>query len=129
MSIKDVVGALIYKEGTVLLAQRSCDNFDRKWEFPGGKVETGETHQEALRREILEELGVKVSVGEKITSNDFEVGEESYCLHCYWAEIESGEPIADEHYSLRWVPLFELLNYDLAPADVPIAKEAMKNDR
>ncbi len=129
MSRIDVVGALIYRDNQVLLAQRSCKNLDRKWEFAGGKVGPGETHQEALRREIQEELCINIKVGRKVDSVDFELNDKAYTLHCYWAEIQIGEPVADEHHSIAWVPIKDLLNYDLAPADIPIAREAMKNDR
>ena len=129
MKRKDVVGALIQQKDQVLLAQRSCEDLNRKWEFPGGKVEPKETHQSALRREIKEELGIEIAVGKKEASNDFHVGEKKYTLHCYWAEIRTGEPVPDQHHSIAWVPLADLLKYDLAPADRPIAERVSKHDR
>jgi (d)CTP diphosphatase len=125
---KDVVGALILQDGKILLAQRSCSDLDGKWEFPGGKVETGESNEEALVREILEELGVDVTVTARAASNDFSVGQKLYSLHCYWCEIVSGEPLSNEHHSLVWVGGDELLSFDLAPADIPVAKEIVKHD-
>ena len=119
---KDVVGALIKSNNLILLAQRSCDALNQKWEFPGGKVEPGESHAEALQREIFEELGIEISVGDRVSSNDFQVGLKKYCLHCYWAEILEGKPVADEHHSIEWVEIDNLLEYDLAPADIPIAR-------
>jgi mutator protein MutT len=124
----EVVGAAINNDGKILLTQRSCDALDGKWEFPGGKVEIGETHQQALQREILEELGIEISVGNRVAPNKFKIAEQPYCLYVYHAVVLKGEPVAGEHHSIRWVPLAELLNFDLAPADVPIAMEAIKYD-
>lgn len=125
----DVVGAVIYREGKILLAQRSCENLNRKWEFAGGKVRDGETHQQALQREIQEELNIVIQVGDKAGSVDFEINDKAYSLHCYWAEIHEGEPVPDEHHSIAWVPVQDILSYDLAPADIPIAREVVKYDR
>lgn len=122
MDRKAVVGAVIRRDRKILLAQRACVSLNGKWEFPGGKVESGETHQEALEREIGEELGVKIIVQEKLASNNFSIGEKRYCLHCYWADLVSGEPAANVHHNLKWVLPQEVLQCDLAPADIPIAK-------
>jgi len=127
--MKDVVGAIIERGGMILLAQRSCATLNRKWEFPGGKVEPGETQQAALQREIFEELGVEILVGDKIGANQFEISGKRYRLHVYWATILKGEPVAREHYSIAWVRPNEMLSYDFAPADVPIVEEVMKDDR
>lgn len=96
----DVVGVLILREEQVLLAQRASGERKGKWEFPGGKVERGETQQIALTREIYEELGATISVGKLVDSVRFQVGSERLELHCYWACIIDGEPTADEHYRL-----------------------------
>ena len=127
--VKDVVGALIERDGLVLLAQRACADLNGKWEFPGGKVEPGETHAQALQREIAEELGVEINVGNPVASHAFSVQSRSYCLHVYWSSIVEGDPQPDEHHALAWVNLNQLLTYDLAPADIPIAEEALRSDR
>jgi len=124
---QDVVGAVIIRDDLVLLAQRSDARLDRKWEFPGGKVETGESHERALMRELYEELGIEVTVGLHVASTDFSVSEKQYALHCYRAEITDGEPTADEHHSVAWVPIAELLTFDLAPPDIPIAREVVRH--
>ena len=129
MSKIHVVGALIRSGSSVLLAQRATGELAGKWEFPGGKVEEEETHQGALIREIQEELGADISVGSYVASVEFTVGSKELILHCYWADVVDGRPTADEHHRIEWVELENLLDYDLAPADIPIAKEAMKNDR
>lgn len=129
MPVKDVVGALIKRDGLVLLAQRACADLNGKWEFPGGKVEPGESHAAALQREIEEELGISIEVGGRVASQAFSVRGRSYCLHVYWATITEGEPRPDEHHALAWVALDQLLTYDLAPADIPIAEEAVRDRR
>lgn len=129
MAVKDVVGAMIERDGLVLLAQRACADLNGKWEFPGGKVEHGETHEAALTREIDEELGIEIVVGSRVGSHEFSVRDKAYCLHVYWATITAGEPQADEHHALTWVALDQLVTYDLAPADIPIAQEAIRSDR
>jgi len=123
---QDVVGAVIIQDDLVMLAQRSDTRLDRKWEFPGGKVEAGESHEQALRRELAEELGIGITVERHVASTDFSVGEKPYALHCYRAEITDGEPAADEHHSLAWVPVEQLLTFDLAPPDIPIAREVVR---
>ncbi len=129
MTRKVVVGAVIHADGEVLLAQRASGALAGKWEFPGGKVEADETEQQALVREIDEELSVTIEVSDLIESTDFEVGGKEYRLNCYWAKLVDGEPRADEHHQIDWVPLSELLEHDLAPADIPTAKRIMSDDR
>lgn len=124
---KDVVGAMIEHGGLVLVAQRKCADLNGKWEFPGGKVEPGETHSEALKREIAEELGVEIEVGSLVGTNTFSVRHQVYQLHVYSAVILHGSPKSDEHSSITWVPIDELLAVDLAPADIPIAREALNH--
>lgn len=124
----EVVGAVIKNAGTVLLAQRARGELKGKWEFPGGKVEVGESHQEALMREIYEELGVQIAVNSYISSVAFKVGEKSLVLHCYWSQLISGTVHLNEHNQFKWVELGRLLDYDLAPADIPIAKKVINSD-
>jgi len=125
---KDVVGGVVFHNGLILMAQRSCKDLNGKWEFPGGKVEQGESHQEALKRELKEELDVNTGILEKIASNKFKINGKSYILHCYRVDILNREPVAKEHHLLSWVSIDKLLELDLAPADIPIAKEVCKYD-
>jgi 8-oxo-dGTP diphosphatase len=122
----NVVGALIQSGKAVLIAQRATGELAGKWEFPGGKVESGETHQEALVREITEELGITIIVGGHVGSIDFEVATKRLSLHCYWGTVVAGAPSAEEHSKIEWVEIDRLLTYDLAPADIPIAKRAIE---
>jgi 8-oxo-dGTP diphosphatase len=123
-----VVGAVIRADNKVLVAQRASGSLAGMWEFPGGKVESGETEQQALIREISEELSITIEVGSLIESTEFEVESTPYCLNCYWARVFFGEPSADEHHQIDWVSRLDLLQKDLAPADIPAAKKIANDD-
>ncbi len=116
-----VVGAAIVRGGLVLVALRSASmSSSGLWEFPGGKVERGESPEAALRREIMEELGVSVRVGEEVLPREAPVAG-AIRLRVYRCELVEGTPRPQEHAELRWVAPRELLSLDLAEADVPFA--------
>lgn len=115
-----VVGAAIIRDGKVLAARRSAKmNEALKWEFAGGKVESGETHREALKREIFEELELDIEVGEHVADGFSVIGDKNIILHVYKARIVSGEPVPREHSELKWVDIRELQGLDWAKADQP----------
>lgn len=115
-----VVGAAIRKGNKILVAQRSAHmNSPLKWEFVGGKVEQGETHQQALEREVNEELGVKIKVHGHIAAGQSDVKDKRIILHVYEAELLDGEPVAREHSQLQWVETGQLRMLDWAEADIP----------
>ncbi len=116
-----VVGAIIFNErNEVLCALRSPTmSLPNYWEFPGGKINEGEMPQEALIREIKEELGCLISVGKKIEEVDHEYENIIVHLATYKAYIESGIPKALEHADLKWVQVKKLLELKWAPADIP----------
>lgn len=116
-----VVGAVIFNErNEVLCALRSPKmSLPNYWEFPGGKINEGEMPQEALIREIKEELGCLISVGEKIEEVDHEYENIIAHLATYKTYIESGIPKALEHADLKWVQIKKLLELKWAPADIP----------
>ncbi len=101
----------------MLMAQRGPGSYEGLWEFPGGKVEPGEDEREALRRELLEELGVDARVGEHLATGCDERVE----LRCYRVEL-MGEPAALEHAALAWFRLSELADLPVPPADVPAVR-------
>jgi 8-oxo-dGTP diphosphatase len=111
-----VVGAVCMKDGLVFMAQRPMHK-ERGglWEFPGGKVDRGETDREALKREMQEELKVRCEVSDYIGVGTDERVE----LHCYRVEMLD-TPELFEHDAVQWVPLDELRSIDVPPADVPI---------
>ena len=116
----EVVGAVIVRDGLVLCAQRGPDgSLSGKWEFPGGKVEHGESGRLALEREIDEELRCVVAVGDEIATTQHDDGRVVVVLTTFWCRIVSGTPQLTEHTALRWVAPGELGGLDWAPADVP----------
>ncbi|MFC6705091.1 (deoxy)nucleoside triphosphate pyrophosphohydrolase [Flexivirga alba] len=123
----DVVGAVLVRDGTVLAAQRGPSMaLSGHWEFPGGKVEQGESPQEALVRELREELLCDIAVGDRVetTSHQYDFG--IVTLTTYLATLEAGEPQATEHAELRWIPVADLHSVEWAPADVPAVERIMQ---
>ncbi|MET7832897.1 (deoxy)nucleoside triphosphate pyrophosphohydrolase [Micromonospora sediminicola] len=116
-----VVGAAIIVAGRVLACERSAPpEVAGRWEFPGGKVEPGETETEALARECAEELGVRVAVGARV-GRDVRMAHGRSVLRVYAARLLHGDqPEALEHAELRWLSAAELDSVDWLPADVPI---------
>jgi 8-oxo-dGTP diphosphatase len=123
-----VVGAVITHEGLILCAQRGqTGTLPGLWEFPGGKIETGETMQEALKREIDEELGCVVEVGSEITSTIHEYEFATVTLTTFYCRILQGTPLANEHMSLQWLHPLALNELQWAPADVPTVAKIRLN--
>lgn len=123
MQTKKVVAAVIIKDGQLFATQRGYGNYKDWWEFPGGKIEPGETPQEALRREIREELATTVSVGELLDTIEYDYPEFHLSMQCYLCTIVSGELTLLEHEAARWLGKDELLNVRWLPADVAIVEK------
>lgn len=123
MQTKKVVAAVILKDGKLFATQRGYGNYKDWWEFPGGKIEPGETPQEALRREIREELDTIVSVGELLYTVEYDYPEFHLSMQCYLCTIVSGELTLLEHEASRWLSKDELLNVRWLPADVAIVEK------
>lgn len=119
-----VVAALIKKDNNVLIARRSTgdENVLGKWEFPGGKVEPNETEEHAIEREIKEEFELDIKANKYITNNVCEYPTKIVDLRLYECEYISGEFKLHDHSEYKWVNINKLLNYDLALADIPLAK-------
>lgn len=124
-----VVAALIKKDNNVLIARRSTgdENVLGKWEFPGGKVEPNETEGHAIEREIKEEFELNIKANKYITNNVCEYPTKTVDLRLYECEYISGEFKLHDHSEYKWVNINELLNYDLALADIPLAKYIANN--
>lgn len=120
-----VVGAIIAKEGKVFCCQRSLEkSLPGKWEFPGGKIESGETKQQALVREIKEELEIDIAVSQTdylSVTYDYDFGVVN--LSTFICEVVSGEPKLTEHIQAKWVTFESLSELDWAPADLPIVEK------
>ncbi|MGP9537247.1 (deoxy)nucleoside triphosphate pyrophosphohydrolase [Brachybacterium sp. AOP43-C2-M15] len=116
------MGAIVERNGTVFAARRNADrSAGGLWEFPGGKVEAGETPEAALRREIQEELNVDVAVGSFVDRSLSDVGSVQIELSCYTAEFESDDPVSSsDHDAMQWIPISELASLEWAPGDVPL---------
>ena len=130
MAIIPVVCAVIEHEGRILLAQRAAGKYlSLKWEFPGGKIEPNETAEAALVREIREELGCIVDELQFISRTTHHYDHASVDMSAFRCRIAHGSPApqALEHKALAWCQIGELLNYDLAPADLPVV-ESLRNE-
>lgn len=115
-----VVGAVIARGDDVLCARRGPGPQQGLWEFPGGKIEPGETPQHALAREIHEELGCTISVGDEVTTTTHAYDAVTVTLTTFHATIvDDREPHPHEHAELRWLSAYDLAALDWAPADVP----------
>lgn len=116
----NVVGAVIVRDRSILCAQRGPGgSLAGYWEFPGGKIEPGETARAALEREIAEELECTVAVGDELTTTVHEYDFGVVTLMTFWCELQKGTPRLTEHAEVRWCLPSELEGLDWAPADVP----------
>jgi len=115
-----VVGAVVLRDGLVLCAQRGPEgNLAGQWEFPGGKIEPGESPQAALEREIREELDCTVEVGSEITTTAYEYDFGIVTLTKFYCRLVAGTPTLTEHVALKWLRPEELDTITWAPADIP----------
>ena len=118
MSSTDVVAAIIKKDNYYLLAKRNKDKYmGLKWEFPGGKVEKDESFEEALSREILEELNVNIEIHNKVAEERFQDDEINIVLHYYICSLIDTDIVLSEHEAIEWVKKQDFLNYEFVPGD------------
>jgi len=112
-----VVAAIIVKEDRVFATQRGYGEFKGGWEFPGGKIEEGETPQQALIREIWEELDTEIEVGELVERVEYDYPQFHLSMDCFLCKIKSGELVLKEHEDARWLGRNELRSVEWLPAD------------
>jgi 8-oxo-dGTP diphosphatase len=125
-----VAAAVIMREGKILCVQRSENKLEyisKKWEFPGGKVESGEELENTIKREILEELKVKIYVRDFLVQVNHEYPDFKLKMDTFICEIENGDPTLTEHIELKWLSTRELSTLDWAAADVPIVEKLLSN--
>lgn len=120
MKTINVVAAVIMKDGKVFATQRGYGEFKDGWEFPGGKVEAGESPEEALRREIREELEVEVNVGDLIDTIEYDYPAFHLSMKCYACTIAGGSPHLLEHEAARWLSADQLDSVAWLPADITL---------
>lgn len=115
-----VVAAVIFQDGKVFATQRGYGTFKDRWEFPGGKIEAGESPEEALRREISEELETEIEVGELIDTIEYDYPDFHLSMKCYACRIISGDLHLVEHEAARWLNADQLDSVDWLPADITL---------
>ena len=120
MKTINVVAAVIMKDGKVFATQRGYGEFKDGWEFPGGKVEAGESPEGALRREIREELEVEVNVGDLIDTIEYDYPAFHLSMKCYACTIAGGSPHLLEHEAARWLSADQLDSVAWLPADITL---------
>ena len=121
-----VVAAVIKDKDKIFATQRGYGDFKGGWEFPGGKIEEGETPQEALKREIMEELDTEIEVGELIDTIEYDYPDFHLSMGCYWSSVVSGDLVLKEHEAARWLGEDELMDVEWLPADVEVIDEVKK---
>ena len=129
MKTTQVVAAVIVRDGKVFCVQRGehiLDYIYLKWEFPGGKVEVGESREEALVREIREELSVDIEVSEFLMTVEHTYPDFHLTMHVFKCVLVQGEITLNEHVALKWLSVDELDQLDWAAADVPVVKSLMQ---
>ena len=121
-----VVAAAIRREDKIYATARGYGEFKGKWEFPGGKIEPGETPQQALVREIKEELSVKIAVGELIDTVEYDYPTFHLSMDCFWCEVVDGEIILKEAEAAKWLSKDELHSVNWLPADRLLIEKMQK---
>ena len=123
----EVVAAIIHDaEGRIFATQRGYGEWEGWWEFPGGKMEAGESPEEALRREIWEELETCIVIERLVTTVEWDYPKFHLTMHCYWCHVESGSLTLKEHEAARWLATDELESVKWLPADLQILEKIRK---
>ena len=130
MKTVKVVAAIIIHENKIFATQRGYGEFKDGWEFPGGKIEPGETPQEALVREIKEELDIEIEVKDFLETVEYDYPEFHLSMDCFFCSIRSGELVLKEHEAAKWLTVETLDSVDWLPADKGLIegiREYLKN--
>lgn len=124
-----VVAAVIRSEDKIFATARGYGEFKGRWEFPGGKIEPGETPQEALVRKIQEELDVKVEVGDLIDTIEYDYPSFHLSMDCFWCIVTDGEITLKEAEDARWLSKDELYSVDWLPADMELIEKLVLSNK
>lgn len=126
MKAIEVVAAIIQREGEYFATQRGYGEFEGMWEFPGGKIEPGESQEVALKREIQEELGVDIIIEKPLCTTEYDYPSFHLTMHCYLCSVKSGDIELREHKSACWLRSEELGSVEWLPADKDVISQ-LKN--
>lgn len=123
MKTIEVVAAVIKQDNKIFATRRGYGEFENMWEFPGGKIESGETREEALTREIKEELELDINISKYLTTIDYDYPNFHLTMHCFVCGICGGELHLNAHNDVKWVTLDEMDNLKWVPADVHVVEK------
>lgn len=132
MKTVEVVAAVIRDQNRIFATQRGYGDQKGGWEFPGGKMEKGETPQEALIREIKEELDTEIEVGELIETVEYDYPKFHLKMHCFFCSVKQGNLVLKEHEAAKWLTLETLDSVDWLPADLSLIekiRESLKSSQ
>ena len=126
MKTIEVVAAVITRGNRILATQRGYGDYKDSWEFPGGKIEPGETHEEALIREIREELKADIQVGGMVDTVEYDYPKFHLMMYCYLCTLASDDFTLVEHEASRWLAPEELMSVDWLPSDIEVVARLRK---
>ena len=118
-----VAAAIIMDDGKIFATQRAHGEFKDGWEFPGGKIEQGETPQQAARREVMEELDTEIEVGELVDTVEYDYPDFHLTMHCFLCTVKSGKLVLKEHQAARWLTRETLDSVEWLPADIDLIEK------
>lgn len=127
MKTIEVVAAIIKKQDKIFITRRSYGEFADMWEFPGGKIELGESREEALIREVKEELELDINNLEYLTTVEYDYPNFHLTMHCFICEICGGELVLNANNDAKWVSLEELSTQKWVPADVEVVEKILND--
>ena len=119
----EVVAGIVCRENKILATQRGYGEFKDGWEFPGGKLEAGETRVDALKRELREELDMEVVVGELLETVEYDYPQFHLTMHCYLCQLAKEKFVLKEHEAARWLDKENLYSVEWLPADVSLIEK------
>ena len=121
MAVIEVAAALVFRDGKLLITQRQADaHLGGLWEFPGGKIERGESPQECLQRELMEEMCISVHIERQLPETSHHYDDFTITLYPFICRVDEGTITLNEHVAARWVPPREMHSLDWAQADLPV---------
>ena len=119
----EVAAAIIINDGRIFATQRGYGKFKDGWEFPGGKIEQGETAQQAVKREVREELDTEIEVGELFDTVEYDYPDFHLTMHCFLCTVRSGNLVLKEHQAAKWLTRETLDSVEWLPADIELIEK------